>query len=174
MATSTCRPKKSATARFAPRSRRYGWTSYSGRTGRARNGSCWASRPSTKHWSSTQTNKTTLVDALGKNPADWIGAEVGLLTEPTMMSGKPTRGVRMRVLNNPLARKSGGGAAAPAPKPRTHAAGASRRGRSAVAGRARRSRPGRDGLRRGCRVNCMGCAVSLAAQSVTHRGRGRG
>ena len=63
-----------------------------------------------------QTNKTTLVDALGKNPADWIGAEVGLLTEPTMMSGKPTRGVRMRVLNNPLARKSGGGAAAPAPK----------------------------------------------------------
>jgi hypothetical protein len=60
------------------------------------------------------TNKTTLVDALGKNPADWIGAEVGLLTEPTMMSGKPTRGVRMRVLNKPLGRKPGD--AAPAPK----------------------------------------------------------
>ena len=25
------------------------------------------------------TNKTTLVDALGRNPADWIGAEIGLL-----------------------------------------------------------------------------------------------
>jgi hypothetical protein len=62
------------------------------------------------------TNKTTLVDALGKNPPDWIGAEVGLLTEPTMMSGKPTRGVRMRVLNKPLGRKPGSAAAAPTPK----------------------------------------------------------
>jgi hypothetical protein len=56
------------------------------------------------------TNITTLVDALGKNPAAWIGADVGLLTEPTMMSGKPTRGVRMRVLNKPLN-------PVPAPKP---------------------------------------------------------
>jgi len=47
------------------------------------------------------TNKTTLVDALGKNPANWVGAEVGVLTEPTMMAGKPTRGVRLRVLNRP-------------------------------------------------------------------------
>jgi hypothetical protein len=62
------------------------------------------------------TNKTTLVDALGKNPADWIGAEVGLLTEPTMMSGKPTRGVRMRVLNKPLGSKRGDTAPAPALK----------------------------------------------------------
>jgi hypothetical protein len=56
------------------------------------------------------TNKATLVDALGRNPANWIGAEIGLLTEATMMSGKPTRGVRMRVLNKPLN-------TAPAPKP---------------------------------------------------------
>ena len=63
------------------------------------------------------TNKTTLVDALGKNPADWIGAEVGLLTEPTTMAGKPTRGVRMRLLNKPLGSKLGEAAPAPAPEP---------------------------------------------------------
>jgi hypothetical protein len=56
------------------------------------------------------TNKNTLVDALGRNPADWIGAEVGLFTEPTNMAGKPTRGLRLRVLNKP----SG---TAPVPKP---------------------------------------------------------
>jgi hypothetical protein len=63
------------------------------------------------------TNKTTLVEALGKNPADWIGAEIGLLTAPTMMSGKPTRGVRMRMLNKPLGSKPGDAAPAPAPRP---------------------------------------------------------
>ena len=47
------------------------------------------------------TNKTALVDALGRIPADWIGAEIGLLTEPCMMAGKPTRGLRVRVLNKP-------------------------------------------------------------------------
>jgi hypothetical protein len=55
------------------------------------------------------TNKTTLVDALGKNPADWIGAEIGLLTEPCMMAGKSTKGLRVRVLNKPI------GASAPKP-----------------------------------------------------------
>ena len=60
------------------------------------------------------TNKTTIVDALGKTPADWIGAEVGLLTEPTLMAGKPMRGLRLRVLNKPLGSKPGD---APAPKP---------------------------------------------------------
>ena len=60
------------------------------------------------------TNKATLVDALGRNPANWIGAEIGLFTEPTMMSGKPTRGVRMRVLNKPLNTAL---APKPAPKP---------------------------------------------------------
>jgi hypothetical protein len=46
------------------------------------------------------TNTNVLVDALGRNPADWISAEVGLFTEPTNMAGKPTRGLRLRVLNN--------------------------------------------------------------------------
>ena len=48
------------------------------------------------------TNKNTLVDALGKKPADWIGADIGLFTEPTVMAGKPSRGVRLRVLNKPI------------------------------------------------------------------------
>jgi hypothetical protein len=39
------------------------------------------------------TNKNVLVDRLGRNPADWIGADVGLFTEPTNMAGKPTRGL---------------------------------------------------------------------------------
>jgi hypothetical protein len=56
------------------------------------------------------TNKVVLVDALGRKPADWIGAEVGLFTEPTVMAGKATRGLRLRVLNKP----SG---PAPVPKP---------------------------------------------------------
>jgi hypothetical protein len=56
------------------------------------------------------TNKAILVEALGRNPANWIGAEVGLLTEATNMAGKATRGLRLRVLNKP----SG---SAPVPKP---------------------------------------------------------
>ena len=44
------------------------------------------------------TNKNTVVD-LGTNPADWIGAEIGLYTEPTQYAGQPTRGVRLRVLS---------------------------------------------------------------------------
>jgi hypothetical protein len=47
------------------------------------------------------SNKIVLVDALGRNPADWIGAEIGLFTEPTVMAGKATRGLRLRVLNKP-------------------------------------------------------------------------
>jgi hypothetical protein len=59
------------------------------------------------------TNKNALVDALGRNPADWIGAEVGLFTEATSMAGKPTRGLRLRVLNKPAP------VSKPAPKPDT-------------------------------------------------------
>jgi hypothetical protein len=59
------------------------------------------------------TNKTILVDALGRNPANWIGAEIGLFTEPTNMAGKPMRGLRLRVLNKP----SGTAGTAPSPKP---------------------------------------------------------
>jgi hypothetical protein len=59
------------------------------------------------------TNKNALVDKLGKNPSDWKGADVGLYTEPTMFAGKPTRGLRLRVLSLPKAAK-----AVPAPKPK--------------------------------------------------------
>jgi hypothetical protein len=58
------------------------------------------------------TNIKTLVDALGKAPSGWLNADVGVFTEPTMMAGKPTRGVRLRVLGKPP-----GAAPAPAPKP---------------------------------------------------------
>jgi hypothetical protein len=61
------------------------------------------------------TNKNTLVDALGKNPATWIGTEIGVWAEPTMFAGKPTKGLRLRVLNKP--RSNGGTAPAPTPSP---------------------------------------------------------
>ena len=59
------------------------------------------------------TNIKTLVDALGKAPSGWLNAEVAIFTEPTMMAGKPTRGVRLRVLGKPP-----GAAPAPAPAPK--------------------------------------------------------
>jgi hypothetical protein len=62
------------------------------------------------------TNKNALVDALGKPPAGWIGAEVGIYTEPTVYAGKPTRGLRLRVLNKPSGTAP---AAKPAPQPDT-------------------------------------------------------
>jgi hypothetical protein len=49
------------------------------------------------------TNINALVDALGKRPTDWIDADVGIYTEPTMFGGKPTKGLRLRVLNKPAA-----------------------------------------------------------------------
>jgi hypothetical protein len=63
------------------------------------------------------TNKNALVDKLGKRPADWIGAEVGIYTEPTMYGGKPTRGLRLRVLNKPAATAVPKPSPRPAPKP---------------------------------------------------------
>jgi hypothetical protein len=59
------------------------------------------------------TNIKTLVDALGKAPSGWLNADIGIFTEPTMMGGKPTRGVRLRVLGKPP-----GAAPAPAPAPK--------------------------------------------------------
>src|SRR6516165_9073847 len=44
------------------------------------------------------TNKNALVDKLGKVPADWVGAAVGLYTENTQFGGKPTKGLRLTVL----------------------------------------------------------------------------
>jgi hypothetical protein len=60
------------------------------------------------------TNTNALVDALGRNPSDWIGAEVGIFTAPTTMAGKTTRGLRLRVLNKPTGTAS---TSKPAPKP---------------------------------------------------------
>ena len=47
------------------------------------------------------TNKNTLVDKLGRDPAKWIGGEVGLFTIPTQFGGTPTRGLRLTVLSVP-------------------------------------------------------------------------
>jgi len=58
-----------------------------------------------------QTNKMVLVDALGKNPASWIGATLGLAAESVQFGGKAVRGIRIRVLHKPAA------ASAPPPAP---------------------------------------------------------
>ena len=44
------------------------------------------------------TNKNALVDKLGRVPANWVNADVGLYTENTQFQGKPTKGLRLRVL----------------------------------------------------------------------------
>jgi hypothetical protein len=44
------------------------------------------------------TNKNALVEKLGKVPASWVGADIGLYTENTQFSGKPVKGLRLRVL----------------------------------------------------------------------------
>ena len=60
------------------------------------------------------TNKNILVDALGKAPAGWLNATVGILVDPNVgFAGKKTGGVRLRVLLPPPA------AAKPATKPTT-------------------------------------------------------
>jgi hypothetical protein len=53
------------------------------------------------------------LSALGKAPSGWLNADVGIFTEPTMMAGKPTRGVRLRVLGKPP-----GAAPGPVPVPK--------------------------------------------------------
>jgi hypothetical protein len=46
------------------------------------------------------TNKDALVDALGRTPASWIGADVGIWVDPTVsFGGKRVGGLRLRVLN---------------------------------------------------------------------------
>jgi hypothetical protein len=47
------------------------------------------------------TNIKTLVDAVGKAPSGWLHADVGIFTEPTMMAGKPTRGVQRVPTSSP-------------------------------------------------------------------------
>jgi len=44
------------------------------------------------------TNKATLDKALGKNPANWKGAPLGILVDPTVVYQGRRGGVRIRVL----------------------------------------------------------------------------
>jgi hypothetical protein len=60
------------------------------------------------------TNKNILVEALGRDPAKWRHADVGVFTVPTAMGGKATRGLRLRVLYTPATAAPPSG---PAPKP---------------------------------------------------------
>jgi hypothetical protein len=68
------------------------------------------------------TNKDALVEALGRKPADWLGAEVGLYTAPTQFTGKPTKGVRLRVLSASKPEPKPAAAPKPAPEPAATAA----------------------------------------------------
>src|SRR6516162_7498891 len=63
------------------------------------------------------TNKVTLVDSLGTTPSNWINAEVGLYTVPTQFAGKPTKGLRLKVLSAPKAAGKAVPATKPTPKP---------------------------------------------------------
>ena len=47
------------------------------------------------------TNKNAIVEKLGKKPANWINADVGLYTIDTTFGGKPLKGVRLKVLSEP-------------------------------------------------------------------------
>jgi hypothetical protein len=65
------------------------------------------------------TNKDELVTKLGRNPANWIGAVIGLLVDNNVMyAGKRVKGLRLRVLLPPAT----GSKPAPAPKPAPAAA----------------------------------------------------
>jgi hypothetical protein len=63
------------------------------------------------------TNKNTIVTALGKNPGDWKGAEIGLYTALTQFGGKTVPGVRVKVLSAPKAAAKPAPVAKPTAKP---------------------------------------------------------
>lgn len=52
------------------------------------------------------TNTAVLVNALGRPPANWVGVECGIFCQPTQYQGRPTMGLRLRVLSPP-AKKPG-------------------------------------------------------------------
>ena len=55
------------------------------------------------------TNKNELVKKLGKNPANWIGALVGIYVDPDVeFGGKTVGGLRLRVLGADTTAKSAG------------------------------------------------------------------
>ena len=47
------------------------------------------------------TNKNALVDALGRKPEAWKGAEIGIYSIDTQFGTKMTKGVRIKVLSTP-------------------------------------------------------------------------
>jgi hypothetical protein len=64
------------------------------------------------------TNKNELVTALGRIPAKWIGATVGLLVDSNVMfAGKRTKGLRLRVLGTSTIGKAAAKPAEPPPEP---------------------------------------------------------
>ena len=66
------------------------------------------------------TNKNILVGALGKNPTNWLSAVVGIWVDPSVtFAGKPTGGVRLRVLLPPAKGKPAQAPVAAAAKPAT-------------------------------------------------------
>jgi hypothetical protein len=46
------------------------------------------------------TNFNVLCNALGRDPKNWIGAEIGISAETTTFSGRPVKGLRLRVLTS--------------------------------------------------------------------------
>jgi len=49
------------------------------------------------------TNKNALVETLRRAPASWIGATIGVYVDPNVtFAGKPTKGLRLRVLEKPV------------------------------------------------------------------------
>jgi hypothetical protein len=52
------------------------------------------------------TNKNAIVDALGKNPADWIGGPLGIFVDPNVVYGANRGGVRIRVLTSAVKPKA--------------------------------------------------------------------
>ena len=104
----------SATARSAARSLKVRKEAYcAARTTRARNGSCCISKGATSRWCSTRPSKDALVGALGKAPANWINASVGIYVDPNVMfGGVRTGGLRLRVLGPTVPPPQGTGAEA--------------------------------------------------------------
>jgi hypothetical protein len=50
-----------------------------------------------------KTNAATIKDALGADPANWVGAVVELVVESVTFAGKPVNGLRLKVLPKPTA-----------------------------------------------------------------------
>jgi hypothetical protein len=72
------------------------------------------------------TNKDALVGSLGRTPANWIGATVGIYVDPNVTyAGKRMKGLRLRVLGAAEAPPKPTPAPSPTPKPKPTAASAS-------------------------------------------------